>query len=65
MTEVEEKRFEGALDARLAARPGAGTRLYWLGQAGFVLESEGRRLVIDPYLSDSLASIHYWDTNIR
>jgi L-ascorbate metabolism protein UlaG (beta-lactamase superfamily) len=55
MTEVEEERFEGALAGRLAARPGAGTRLYWLGQAGFVLESEGRRLVIDPYLSDSLA----------
>lgn len=55
MTEVVETHFEGAMAERLAGRPGSGTRLYWLGQAGFVLESEGRRLVIDPYLSDSLA----------
>lgn len=26
----------------------------WLGQGGFLLESEGRRLVVDPYLSDAL-----------
>lgn len=29
--------------------------LYWLGQAGFVIECEGLRMLIDPYLSDSLA----------
>jgi L-ascorbate metabolism protein UlaG (beta-lactamase superfamily) len=29
--------------------------LYWLGQAGFLLESRSVRLLIDPYLSDSLA----------
>lgn len=37
---------------------GAGTRplhLYWLGQAGFVIDSASARYVIDPYLSDSLA----------
>lgn len=46
----------------LAAPPqGApGLRLYWLGQAGFVIDALPRhgpalRLVIDPYLSDSLA----------
>lgn len=39
----------------LAAAPGTAPRLYWLGQAGFVIEAAGRRLVIDPYLSDSLA----------
>ena len=32
--------------------------LTWLGQGGFLLESNGRRLVIDPYLSDSLAKSH-------
>lgn len=34
----------------------AGTvRLHWLGQAGFLLETRGLRILIDPYLSDSLA----------
>jgi L-ascorbate metabolism protein UlaG (beta-lactamase superfamily) len=27
----------------------------WLGQAGFLIEKDGTRIVIDPYLSDSLA----------
>lgn len=29
--------------------------LYWLGQAGFWIETGAHRLLIDPYLSDSLA----------
>jgi L-ascorbate metabolism protein UlaG (beta-lactamase superfamily) len=29
--------------------------LWWLGQAGFLLESASVRILIDPYLSDSLA----------
>ena len=29
-------------------------QLTWLGQAGFIIQGEGFRLVIDPYLSDSL-----------
>jgi len=29
-------------------------RLWWLGQSGFLLVSEGRALLLDPYLSDSL-----------
>ena len=32
-------------------RPG----LFWLGQAGFWIETGGTRVLIDPYLSDSLA----------
>lgn len=32
-------------------RPG----LFWLGQAGFWIETGGMRVLIDPYLSDSLA----------
>lgn len=39
----------------LAAPPGDAVRLWWLGQAGFVIEGGGRRVVVDPYLSDSLA----------
>ncbi|TVR32117.1 MAG: MBL fold metallo-hydrolase [Spirochaetaceae bacterium] len=34
---------------------GVALRIHWLGQAGFLIDSRGLRLVIDPYLSDSLA----------
>lgn len=47
--------FDGPLAERLSRPATEGVRFYWLGQAGFVLEMGGRRLVIDPYLSDSLA----------
>lgn len=30
-------------------------RFWWLGQAGFAFEHAGQRVLIDPYLSDSLA----------
>lgn len=42
------------LKERLARKPAPGVRLFWIGQAGFVIEAAGRRIVIDPYLSDSL-----------
>lgn len=32
-----------------------GASVAWLGQAGFVVQLDGQRIVIDPYLSDSLA----------
>lgn len=36
--------------------PKAGSRgLFWLGQAGFWIETGAHRILIDPYLSDSLA----------
>ncbi len=44
-----------SLAAELADPPGHAVRLFWLGQAGFVVDGAGRRAVIDPYLSDSLA----------
>ncbi len=53
---VLEEPFAGPLGDRLANPPGADARLYWLGQAGFVLEMDGRRMAIDPYLSDTLAA---------
>ncbi|MCB1329195.1 MAG: MBL fold metallo-hydrolase [Maritimibacter sp.] len=40
--------------AKLGA-PEGGFALWWLGQAGFLIEAGGLRLVIDAYLSDSLA----------
>lgn len=51
--------FSETLAERLAngTRPPPGElRLYWLGQAGFVIESHRLRWLIDPYLSDSLAN---------
>lgn len=50
-----ENPLSGPLASVLAKTPGQGFRLYWLGQAGFVVEGGGKRVVIDPYLSDSLA----------
>jgi L-ascorbate metabolism protein UlaG (beta-lactamase superfamily) len=48
----------GGTLAESLARPipaGARIALHWLGQAGFILRSADCQLVIDPYLSDSLA----------
>lgn len=33
-----------------------GAQLWWLGQAGFALRQHGEVLLVDPYLSDSLAA---------
>lgn len=51
---LAERPFAGTLAARLAGPRSAGLSLYWLGQAGFVLDIGPLRLVIDPYLSDTL-----------
>ncbi|GAB3319670.1 MBL fold metallo-hydrolase [Larkinella ripae] len=36
--------------------------IWWLGQSGFLLQWQGRRLLFDPYLSDSL-SVKYANTD--
>jgi L-ascorbate metabolism protein UlaG (beta-lactamase superfamily) len=45
-------------DALLAdierARAGGRRGLWWLGQSGFLLHADGRTVLMDPYLSDSL-----------
>lgn len=43
-----------SLAQRLAAPPGERLTLVWLGQAGWVIDGAGLRVVIDAYLSDSL-----------
>lgn len=57
--QIECESFDTPLGQRLAdplSKPLRGeTVLYWLGQAGFVIEFERYRILIDPYLSDSLA----------
>lgn len=49
-----ERKLDGTLSTLMASPPADGIRFYWLGQAGFILEMAGRRLVVDPYLSNSL-----------
>jgi L-ascorbate metabolism protein UlaG (beta-lactamase superfamily) len=46
--------FNESLADRLA-KPTEALSLYWLGQAGFVLNTVNWQLLIDPYLSDFLA----------
>lgn len=53
---LTETHFEGSLAERIAgAKAKDAVLIYWLGQAGFLLIANGRRILIDPYLSDSLA----------
>lgn len=52
---LREEPWGQSLAALMSEPPGEAIRLFWLGQAGFVIEGAGRRIVIDPYLSDSLA----------
>jgi L-ascorbate metabolism protein UlaG (beta-lactamase superfamily) len=43
------------LDDVVAARQNpAALHLWWLGQSGFLVQWQGRHLLLDPYLSDSL-----------
>lgn len=46
---------QGQLGDLSDLRAGPGARLAWLGQAGFLIRQAGLTIVIDPYLSDSLA----------
>ena len=56
MPDVAIRHLRTSLAQALAGPPAPGTRLFWLGQAGFAIEAAGHRLLIDPYLSDSLAA---------
>ena len=41
-------------DIQESRRQGRAPRVWWLGQSGFLVLIEGRFLLLDPYLSDSL-----------
>lgn len=57
--EIVEQLFEEPLAQRLRReRPRGAVLLHWLGQAGFVVTAGPHRVLIDPYLSDSLAEKH-------
>jgi L-ascorbate metabolism protein UlaG (beta-lactamase superfamily) len=48
---IEPFLSDDALLADVAAHDGG---LWWLGQSGFLVKHDGRHLLLDPYLSDSL-----------
>jgi L-ascorbate metabolism protein UlaG (beta-lactamase superfamily) len=52
---LEAQPFSGTLARRLAKPAPPGLSLCRLGQAGFVLRTKAWTVLIDPYLSDSLA----------
>ncbi|HUX38663.1 MAG TPA: MBL fold metallo-hydrolase [Rectinemataceae bacterium] len=48
---------EGALIPAVPSAFRDGMGLWWLGQAGFLIETASTRIVVDPYLSDRLARL--------
>ena len=48
----DERLLEDIADAKARG----GRRLWWLGQSGFLLVANGKTLLFDPYLSDSLTA---------
>jgi L-ascorbate metabolism protein UlaG (beta-lactamase superfamily) len=51
---IEPVLRDDALLADVAASEPDGMTLWWLGQSGFLVRWDGRFLLLDPYLSDSL-----------
>lgn len=54
MIEPRQSGDEFLGDVRAAARSSEPFHVWWLGQSGFLVQWEGRHLLFDPYLSDSL-----------
>lgn len=50
------------VDIRKSQSNPSGFRTWWLGQSGFLIQWQGKHLLFDPYLSDSL-SIKYAQTD--
>lgn len=57
---VKDEALVAEMDALLADANIA--HLWWLGQSGFLLQWKGKRVLLDPYLSDSLTE-KYADTD--
>ena len=58
-TLIEPLQRDDELLADVAAGRASGDdhlRLWWLGQAGFLVQWAGHHLLLDPYLSDSLTA---------
>ena len=50
------KNEELLADIKQANQDQKGFHLWWLGQSGFLIQCQGKHLLIDPYLSDSLTT---------
>jgi len=59
---IRPLRSGAALLADVRAAPPGALHLWWLGQSGFLVAWEGRHVLLDPYLSDSLTR-KYADTD--
>jgi L-ascorbate metabolism protein UlaG (beta-lactamase superfamily) len=57
---LSDDRFLAEIEAAPAQRD--ELRIWWLGQSGFLVRYDGARLLLDPYLSDSLTR-KYADTD--
>lgn len=65
MASIRVQTFECSISDRLVLKPEPGLiELLWLGQAGFSLRTSDISILIDPYLSDSLA-IKYKDAHFK
>lgn len=53
---LELEEFPASIPLERKPVPSGRLSLYWLGQAGFLIETPKLRIVIDAYLSDSLAA---------
>jgi L-ascorbate metabolism protein UlaG (beta-lactamase superfamily) len=51
---IEPLQSGDALLADIESAGGDDLHLWWLGQSGFLVQRQGRHLLFDPYLSDSL-----------
>lgn len=59
---LKDKEFLADVDSAVMEESGSNHfQLWWLGQSGFLLQWRGSRILLDPYLSDSLTK-KYADT---
>lgn len=62
LTQAFQKDEALLADIRKSQSNPSGFRAWWLGQSGFLIQWQGKHLLFDPYLSDSL-SIKYAQTD--
>jgi L-ascorbate metabolism protein UlaG (beta-lactamase superfamily) len=51
---LQDEAFLADVESVRSGADGEGPHLWWLGQSGYLIHWQGRCLVLDPYLSDSL-----------
>ena len=50
-----QRKDQELIDDILSHETSADLHIWWLGQSGFLIQFNGKRLLLDPYLSDSLS----------